>query len=138
LFGRPENFALGSLLAILVIIASGVVYICGFHEMRYMKIKKAAAKRIAAYYEDIAKSRALAGCYKTRYQCHSESLDRLKINSAKNLGASNINMLRDSSSPAAPQNDIFVDFFNSLLEVRRDIIEETIRRHRVFSISAYE
>jgi hypothetical protein len=38
------------------------------------------------------------------------------LSGAKNLGASKINMLRDSSSPTAPQNDIFGDFFSSLLE----------------------
>jgi hypothetical protein len=37
------------------------------------------------------------------------------LSGAKNLGASKINMLRDSSSPAAPQNDIFGDFFSSLI-----------------------
>ena len=103
-----------------------------------MKTKKAAVKKIGPYYEDIAKSQALAACYKTRYQCHSESLDRLKINSVKDLGASSINMLRDSLSPAAPQNDIFVEFFSSLLEVRRDIVEETIRRDKVVSTRSHE
>jgi hypothetical protein len=38
------------------------------------------------------------------------------LSGAKNLGTSKINMLRDSSSPAAPQNDIFGDFFSCLLQ----------------------
>jgi hypothetical protein len=62
LFDRPGNFPPGSLLAILVRIAGGVVYLCGFHEMRYMKTRKAAAKKTAAYYKNIAESLALAGC----------------------------------------------------------------------------
>jgi hypothetical protein len=37
------------------------------------------------------------------------------MNSAKNLDAGRIKMLRDSSSPAASQNDIFGYFFSSLL-----------------------
>ena len=36
------------------------------------------------------------------------------LSGAKNLGARIINMLGDSSSPAAPQNDIFGDFSDKL------------------------
>jgi hypothetical protein len=42
----------------------------------------------------------------------------LRINSAKNLDARKINMLRDSSSPAAPQNDIFGYLFISQLALQ--------------------
>ena len=38
------------------------------------------------------------------------------LSEAKNLGVSNINTLRDSSSRAAPQNDVFGDFFSTLLD----------------------
>jgi hypothetical protein len=39
------------------------------------------------------------------------------LSAAKNLSASDINTLRDSSSCAAPQNDGFGDFFSSLLVI---------------------
>ena len=38
------------------------------------------------------------------------------LSGAKNLDANKISMLRDSSSPAAPQNDIFGDFCSRLLK----------------------
>ncbi len=42
----------------------------------------------------------------------------LRVNSAKNLLVRQINHLRDSSSPATPQNDILVELFNKLLGAR--------------------
>ena len=42
------------------------------------------------------------------------------LSGAKNLDTNKISMLRDSSSPAAPQNDIFGDFFSSLLVVNKE------------------
>lgn len=67
-----------------------------------------------------------AGCGKFLLQCHSEPFDVLpvsahgtgRVNSAKNLGVSNIKTLRDSSSSAGgrtPHNDTFGDLFSNLL-----------------------
>jgi hypothetical protein len=44
------------------------------------------------------------------YQAAEKLATNVILSGAKNLGASKINMLRDSSSLAAPQNDIFSHF----------------------------
>jgi hypothetical protein len=56
----------------------------------------------------------------------SESFASLRMNSTKNPNAGDINTLRDSSSRSAPQNDIFGDFFSSLLTGWPEIVPDFV------------